>query len=172
MQQHFGDSIERAFGICRKKNEALHQFKGTAEDFKGWRDRVVDHCCRTNGEWRGCLEYIAQVTVPIRFADLQSMTLGGFSAADLSKVFFNWICDFLPLKLYNRRLQLAGREFGNGFEIWRRLRERYEGSGAIIDVAGTDCLHAFPKCKSTKELEEHLDTWEEMLEKYGGPLVD
>ena len=52
------------------------------------------------------------------------------------------------------------------------MRERYEGSGAIIDVAGTDCLHAFPKCKSTKELEEHLDAWEEMLEKYGGQLVE
>ena len=86
------------------------------------------------------------------------MDLQGYSAADVSKVFFDWICDFLPLRLYNRRFQLAGREFGNGFEIWRRCREKYEGTGAVIDVAGTDCLHAYPKCKSLKDLEEHLDS--------------
>ena len=87
-------------------------------------------------------------------------------------MFFNWICDFLPQRLYDRRLQLAGREFGNGFEVWRQLKAKFEGSGAILDVAGADCLHAFPKCKSPKDLEEHLDAWEEMLDKYGGQLID
>ena len=109
MQQQFGDGVERHFGICRKRNEALHVFKGTPEDFKGWRDRVIDHCCRTNGMWRPCLEYVAQANQQIKFADLQTMDLQGHSAVDVSKLFFNWICDFLPLRLYNRRLQLAGR---------------------------------------------------------------
>ena len=172
MQQHFGDGVERQFGICRKRNESLHVFKGTPEDFKGWRDRVVDHCCRTNGMWRACLDYVAQVNQPIKFADLQSMDLQGHSAIEVSKIFFNWVCDFLPLRLYNRRLQLSGREFGNGFELWRRLREKYEGTGAVIDVAGTDCLHAYPRCKSAKDLEEHLDSWEEMLDKYGQSLIE
>ena len=172
MQQQFGDAVEKHFGICRKRNDALHVFKGTPEDFKGWRDRVIDHCCRTNGMWRPCLEYVAQANQPIKFADLQTMDLQGFNAVEVSKLFFNWLCDFLSLRLYNRRLQLAGREFGNGFEIWRRLREKYEGTGDVIDVAGTDCLHAYPKCKSVKDLEEHLDSWEEMLDKYGGPLIE
>ena len=41
-----------------------------------------------------------------------------------------------------------------------------------MDVAGADCLHQFPKCRSEKELEEHLDAWEEMLDKYGGQLIE
>ena len=122
--------------------------------------------------WRSCLEDVAQANQPIKFSDLSTLDLQGFNAVELSKLFFNWLCDFLPLRLYNRRLQLAGREFGNGFEIWRRLREKYEGSGDVIDVAGTDCLHAYPRCKSVKDLEEHLDSWEEMLDKYGGPLIE
>ena len=77
MQQQFGDGVERHFGICRKRNESLHVFKGTPEDFKGWRDRVVDHCCRTNGMWRPCLEYVAQANQQIQIAGLQTMDLQG-----------------------------------------------------------------------------------------------
>ena len=63
---------------------------------------------------------------------LQVMTLGGFSAADLSRVFFNWICDFSNLD--NRRLQLAGTESGNGQGTGKdrgleRDRKEQKGSG-------------------------------------------
>ena len=64
---------------------------------------------------------------------------------------------------------MAGHEFGNGLELWKRLRVKYEGSSAICDVAGIDLLHTFPKCKSSKPsgLEDHLDDWEEMVDLYG-----
>ena len=152
----FGDPIDRVFGICRKKNDSLDMFKGTPEDFKNWRGRVVDHCRRTNFKWRQTLEYVSQRPEQIRLQDLEGLDLEGYPAAQLSRLFFNWICDFLPQRLCDRRLQLAGREFGNGFEIWRSLRAKFEGSGAILDVAGTDCFHAL----------------EEMLDKYGGQLID
>ena len=100
------------------------------------------------------------------------MDVEGHQAAEMSRIAFDWVCGWLPQRLCNRRLQMAGREFGNGFERFRKLRLKYEGTGTIMDVAGADCLHQYPKCRSEKELEEHLDAWEEMLDKYGGQLIE
>ena len=169
---HFMDSTDRVFAICRKKNESLHVFKSTPEDWKGWNDRVIDDCSRANRKWRQILEYILTVPGQITFGDMQTMDIEGHPASEMSKIFFDWVCDWLPQRLYNRRLQLAGREFGNGFELFRKLRLKYEGTGTIMDVAGADCLHQFPRCRSEKELEEHLDAWEERLDKYGGQLIE
>ena len=169
---HLAEGTDRVFSICRKKNESLHVFKSTPEDWKGWKDRVIDHCSRTNRKWRQILEYILTVPGQITFGDMQTMDIEGHPASEMSKIFFDWVCDWLPQRLYNRRLQLAGREFGNGFELFRKLRLKYEGTGTIMDVAGADCLHQSPRCRSEKQLEEHLDAWEEMLDKYGGQLIE
>ena len=166
------DDVDRKFGICRKKNESLKIFKAEATHYKEWRDRVVDHCCRTNRKWRQALDYIAQDDQPWTFARLSGMDLDGYNLVELAKIFFDWIVDWLPQRLYNRRLQLCGREFGNGFEMWRRFRQKYEGTGAVMEVAGVDCLHAFPRCKGMMELEEHLEAFEEMLDKYGSQLIE
>ena len=80
------------------------------------------------------------------------MDVDGHKVSEMSRIFWDWV---------------AGREFGDGFELFRQFRLKYEGTGTIMDVAGADCLHTFPKCRSEKELEEHLDAWEEMLDKYG-----
>ena len=98
--------------------------------------------------------------------------MDGCPLEDLSHLFFDWICTWIPKRLYLKRTQLAGNEFGNGFELWRRLRLKYEGKGEICQVAGVDLLHTFPKCKSSKptDVEEHLDDWEEMVDLYGQQL--
>ena len=66
---------------------------------------------------------------------------------------------------------MAGGEFGNGLELWRRLRKRYEGSGTICELAGVDGLQSFPKLKNMKDLEEHIEDYEEMVDLYGGGLA-
>ena len=67
-------------------------------------------------KWRQVLDYVAGVPEQIHFESMQGLDMDGYPAAELAKLFFNWVCDLLPQKLYNRRLQLSGREFGNGFE--------------------------------------------------------
>ena len=139
-------------------------------DYKPWRDRIIDHIAILNDRWRVVLDYVAKCPQIFSFAEMGTQTMDNYYLHDLARILFNWISAWLPKRLYNKRLQLAGGEFGNGLELWRRLRIRYEGTGDICEVAGVDGLHAFPKCKQVKELEEHLDDWEEMVDLYGGAL--
>ena len=177
-QQQYGGAggqdqdVDRLWGISRKKNESIWVFKGTPNDYKDWRDRIMDHCSLTNRGWRSVLEFAAKQDNPITFAGMQGRLMDGAPLDELSRILFDWICMWIPKKLYVKRVQLAGHEFGNGFELWRRLRIKYEGKSDICDVAGVDLLHTFPKCKSTKpaDMEEHLDDWEEMVDLYGQQL--
>ena len=53
------------FEISYKKNERLFVFTQDPKDFKLWRDRVVDHLCRSTQRWRNLLEFVQQGTSPI-----------------------------------------------------------------------------------------------------------
>ena len=165
------EPVEKVFSICRKRDDSIWVFKGTPADYKPWKDRIVDHCAITNDRWRVVLDYIGKLEAKISFADMEGKTMDDYPLKDLAKIFFNWISAWLPKRLYNKRVQLSGGEFGNGLELWRNLRVRFEGSGTICEVAGADALHSFPKCKQMKDLEEHLDDWEEMVDLYGGGLA-
>ena len=162
--------MERVFGICRKRDDSIWVFKGTPVDYKPWKDRIIDHIAILNDRWRVVLNYVEKCPKVFSFQEMGTQTMDNYHLHELAKILFNWISAWLPKRLYNKRLQLAGNEFGNGLELWRRLRLRFEGTGEICEVAGVDGLHTFPKCKLTKDVEEHLDDWEEMVDLYGGPL--
>ena len=169
-----GIPVEKAFSICRKKDESIWIFKGTPADYKDWRDRIVDHCCITNRRWRAVLDYVALQPNTVSIGEMQkeAMTIDGYPLTEVANIFFDWLSAWIPKRLYLKRVQLAGNEFGNGLELWRKLRVKYEGSSDICDVAGVDLLHTFPKCKSSKEkeVEEHLDDYEELVDLYGKQL--
>ena len=86
----------RKFGLCRKKHEALKMSKATPEHYKEWRDRVIDHCCRTNRCWRAALDYVAQSSMPWTFKGMEGMDLDGYPLDELSRALFDWIVDWLP----------------------------------------------------------------------------
>ena len=44
------------FEVCRKKNDALKKFGGHIGEYAMWRDRILDHLCRSNRHWRHILE--------------------------------------------------------------------------------------------------------------------
>ena len=73
--------------------------------------------------WRGVLAFIQKG--PEGFvadrAWLQNNNIDGVNAWDISTMLEAFIVDWFPKGMYNRRVQLAGGEHGNGFEVWRRL---------------------------------------------------
>ena len=93
---HNNDDILRKFGICRKNNEVLNIFKTTPEQYKEWRDRVIDHYCRRNRRWRAALNYVVQSKVPWPFKGMEGMDSDGYPLDELSKILFDWIVDWLP----------------------------------------------------------------------------
>ena len=44
------------FEPCFKKNDALKKFPGNIQQYQVWRDRILDHLCRTNRHWRVILD--------------------------------------------------------------------------------------------------------------------
>ena len=90
----------------------------------------------------------------------------GVKADGLSLKLENFLVLWIDEKTYKKRKQLCGSEEGNGFELSRK-RELHKGNGLDSDAikeAGTVTLHIFPKCSSMKNMGEHLDAWEELLD--------
>ena len=105
------------FEISYKKNERLFVFTQYPKDFKLWRDRVVDHLCRSTQRWRNLLEFVQQGTSPISREWLQSTNVDGVNAWDIATMLEAFLVDHFPKGMYNRRVQLAGGNMGNDFEM-------------------------------------------------------
>ena len=61
---------------------------------------------------------------------------------------------------------------GNGFELWRRLYRDYEGTSEIMNLNGTAKLMAFPQCTDYRKLNNHLDDFVYMLNRFGTGMPD
>ena len=162
-----------------KKSDSLRRFNGEPIDFRPWAQHMVDHMHRVHPSWRHALESFAdpsQITSDeqLSFRVLRHQTMGPLNedAAELAVKFEQVLVDWIPERLYNRREQLCGgpEERNNGFIMWRRLHTDNVGSGAIVTLAGIECLREYGRCTKLSDLTVHLDGWKELYEKYGREL--
>ena len=149
----------------------LFTFTQDAKGYKLWRDRIVDHMCRSTHRWRDILDYVQRGKSPISERWLRSDHVDGVNAWDLSVMFESFVIDFLPKSMYARRTQIANGEFGNVFELWRRLFLEYQGGSDAVDFGGMRRLQKFPKCENLTRLSEHIDDWLDVLANYGSELA-
>lgn len=162
------------FEISRKKNDLLFIFTQKPEYYKLWRDRMIDQCCRSTMLWRHLLEFVQRG--PEGFvadrAWLQNSNIDGMNAWDISTMLEAFIVDWFPKGMYNRRVQLAGAEHGNGFEVWHRLYVEFQRGPDAIEYGGVLRLQEFPRYTSTSlaKLADHIDDWMEVLATYGHEL--
>ena len=105
------------FVISRKKRDALKKFSGTLSEYGIWKDRVLDHLCRTNRQWRHILEKLQVAPYKINKQWLMGQSHCGFNAWELSETLEAWLVDWLSDSFYRRRKQLSGGENG------KRLRD-------------------------------------------------
>ena len=145
-------------------------FTGEPKDFKLWRNRMIDHMCRSTQKWRQILEYITAGHTQLLKDLLMATNVDGINAWDISTMLEAFMVDWLPRNMYNRRTQWAGGEFGNGFEFWRRMFIEYQGGSEAVEFGGIRRLQEFPKCTNLSKLTEHLDDWQDVLTTYGHEL--
>ena len=166
----YDDHRPCSFLPSRKDNKLLFVFTGDAKDYKLWRDRVLDHMCRSNQRWRQVLDFVQTGTQYISKQWLEGTNIDGINAWDLAVMFESFVIDWLPKSMYTRRTQIAGGEFGNGFELWRRLYMENQGGDDAITFGGLRRLQEFPRCEQLAKLSEHLDDWLDVLSTYGHEL--
>ena len=134
------------FEICRKKNDALKKFSGTLSEYGLWRDRVLDHLCRTNRQWRTILETLQSAPHKMTKAWLLGQSHCGYNGWELSETLEAWLVDWLSDSFYHRRKQLSGGEKINGFEMWRWMFNEFQGGSDAINLGGTRRLQDWPGC--------------------------
>ena len=158
------------FDISRKLNPLLFIFTRNVSDFQLWRDRMLDHMCRSTPRWRHTLDYIAKSKVPVKKGWLLFNNVEGINAWDLATMVESFVVDWLPKSMYKRRIPLSGGEQGNGFELWRRLHHDYQGDIDVVEFGGVRRLQEFGRCTDLKLLDDHLDDWTDVLSTYGTEL--
>ena len=82
-----------------------------------WRDRMMDHLCRTNRHWRVILETLQVCPAPVRRSWLITQSHAGVSGWEIAQTLEAFLVDWLSDGLYKRRNQLCGGEKGNGLEM-------------------------------------------------------
>ena len=157
--------------ICRKKNEALKKCSSSIGEYVMWRDRMLDHLCRNNREWRTLLEPIQSCQAPILRSQLIHESCCGCNGWELAQMLENFIIDWLSDGLYKRRVQLCGGEKGNGFEMWRYLYQEFHGGSDAVHLGGARRLQEWPRCTNIHSLAAHLDDWVECLQTHCADLL-
>ena len=109
------------FEISRKSNSLIFACTQEVSDFKMWRERMVDHMCRSTHLWRKTLEFTSKMPAPISKAWLMNNNIESVNASDISTMLESVLVNWFPKNMYRRQIPLAGREHGNGFEMWRLL---------------------------------------------------
>ena len=65
--------------------------------------------------------------------------------------------------LYNRRFALTGGEEGNGFEVWWKLFNEFEGDHILVKMGGRRLLNNYPKRDVKSDVIKHIEGWTELL---------
>ena len=158
------------FEPSRKDNKNLFTFTQDAKDYQNWRNRMIDHFCRSTQKWRQVLEYVQTGNTAITKSWLLVNNIEGINAWDLSTMVESFLVDYFPRSMYNRRVQLSGGEMGNGFEMWRRLFIDFQGGSTAVEFGGARCLQEFPTLTALSKLSGHLEDWTDALTTYGSEL--
>ena len=154
------------------KNDTLRKFSGNIHEFQMWRDRIVDHLCRTNRQWRPILEVMQTWPTPISKEWLMTQSHGGYSGWEISEILEGFLIEWLSDSLYKRRTQLCGGTKGNGLEMWRWLFTEFQGGSDAVMLGGSRQLQDWPRCQKLDQLSQHLDDWCECLQMYGTELLN
>ena len=151
-----------------RKSEALKKFSGTPSDFSNSANRFMDHMSRVHPEWRNTLQWLSETHENLTYQRLSNEVLGPFNeeACNLAKQLEQTIIDYMPERIYNRRLQLCGgpNQQGNGFVLWRNLFREHVGEKDIMEDAGVECLRTYGQCTNLTDLSAHIDGWYELLD--------
>ena len=81
------------FDPSRKENKNLFTFTQDAKDFQMWRNRMIDHFCRSTQRWRHVLEYVQLCPSAIKKDWLLANNVDGANAWDLSTMVESFIVD-------------------------------------------------------------------------------
>ena len=74
------------FEVDRKKNDSLKKFSGNVGEYQMWRDRILDHLCRSNRRWRHVLETLQVLDTPVRKEWLMTQSDCGYSGWEISQI--------------------------------------------------------------------------------------
>ena len=159
------------FEVDRKKNESLKKFSGNVGEYQMWRDRMLDHLCRTNRKWRSLLETMQTWNHPIRRDWLLTQSECGFSGWEIAQILEAFLVEWLSDGLYRRRVQLCGGEKGNGIEMWRWLYAEFQGGSDAVRLGGARRLQEWTRCNKMESLSAHLDDWVECLQTHCAELL-
>ena len=96
--------------------------------------------------------------------------IDGFNCWEVALELGGFTMKLLHADLYDNKFSLCGGEELNGFELWRNLEIQYGGAGKEVEVTGLTRFMTFPPCKTEAGLLQHLNSWEEYLNKYGAEL--
>ena len=68
------------------KNDTLRRFTGNMNEYQMWRDRIIDHLCRTNRHWRVILETKQVWGTPITRDWLNTQSHAGYGGWEISEI--------------------------------------------------------------------------------------
>ena len=97
---------------------------GKTEDYESWKELMVDLCASHWYGWRGILEHLTTINVPLRTATIYSTNnrfgLTGPQHMVLSSVLWSHLGRRMESRQRQARRRLAGENL-NGYELWRRV---------------------------------------------------
>ena len=93
----------------------------------------------------------------LKLQDLQYKNFFGVNGAQIASDLWSFLLRWIGPRLYLRRTKMSHGIEGNGLELWRKLFSEYQGSDELVRMAGRAKLLDFEQCKSTKNLNHHID---------------
>ena len=159
------------FEPCRKTNDALKKVTGNIHEYQLWRDRIVDHLCRTNRHWRVILDTLQTWPIKVTKGWLMTQSHCGFSAWEITEIWEGVPVEHINDGLYRRRFQLCGGEKGNGLEMWRWQYTEFQRGSEAVRLGGSRRLQEWPSCNKLDQLNSHVDDWVECLQTHGTEML-
>ena len=165
--------VLQAFKISRKHvHPQLKIFSGRIGTFTIWREYLSEHCAESNRRWKRILENVRVAETPLTREKLMATPIGqGYTAWDLAEDFEAFIKKYIHEDLRNRFYDWTAGEDGNGFEMFRRMFQEYEGGGMLIEMGGRRILNNFGRCGAKDDVLKHWSEWTELLTKHGKDLL-
>ena len=118
---------------------------------------MVDHVSHGNQRWRNLLENLHTWPTPITREWRPTQSECGCKLWAFSQKLEALLVDHMSVTLYRRRRQLAGGVQGNGFEMWRRLLNKFQGESEAIQLGRARRLQEWRRCTKLDQLSAHID---------------
>ena len=104
------------FEISQKSNSLIFIFTQAVSDFKMWRERMVDHMCRSTHLWRKTLDITSKMPASISKAWLVNNNIEGINAWDISTMLESFLGGLVPQEHVPKANSIGWRR------AWKRLR--------------------------------------------------